>query len=158
IQQGTGTTVLTANNTYTGSTTIAAGTLQLGNGGTTGGIIGDVVDNGTLTFNRSDLLPIIGTISGTGNVVQQGSGITALHGNNSYEGTTEVNAGTLLVNGNQSLATGATSVASGATLGGTGTIGGDVTIADTATLSPGDFGTLPGTLAINGDLALTSGS
>ena len=31
-QIGTGTTILTANNTYTGTTTITAGTLQLGKG------------------------------------------------------------------------------------------------------------------------------
>ena len=35
---GTGTEVLTFNNTYTGSTTISSGTLQLGNAGTTGSI------------------------------------------------------------------------------------------------------------------------
>ena len=34
-QLGAGTTILTANNTYTGGTTINAGTLQIGNGGTT---------------------------------------------------------------------------------------------------------------------------
>ena len=35
-----GTTILTGANTYTGGTTISAGTLQLGNGGTTGSIVG----------------------------------------------------------------------------------------------------------------------
>ena len=49
-----GTTILTANNTYTGGTTISAGRLQLGNGGSSGSIIGNVVDNGTLAFNRVD--------------------------------------------------------------------------------------------------------
>ena len=47
-QIGAGTTILTGNNTYTGGTTISAGTLQLGNGGTTGSIVGNVIDNGTL--------------------------------------------------------------------------------------------------------------
>ena len=37
-QIGTGTTVLTGANTYTGPTQISAGTLQIGNGGTTGSI------------------------------------------------------------------------------------------------------------------------
>jgi hypothetical protein len=36
---------LTDNNTYTGGTTITGGTLQLGNGGTSGSIVGNVVDN-----------------------------------------------------------------------------------------------------------------
>ena len=38
--------ILTGANTYTGGTTITAGTLQLGNGGTTGSIAGNVVNNG----------------------------------------------------------------------------------------------------------------
>ena len=37
-QTGTGTTILIATNTYTGGTTIGAGTLQVGNGGTAGSI------------------------------------------------------------------------------------------------------------------------
>ena len=35
---GTGTTTLTGTNTYSGTTTISAGTLQVGNGGTTGNL------------------------------------------------------------------------------------------------------------------------
>jgi autotransporter-associated beta strand protein len=52
-----------ANNTYTGGTTISAGTLQVGNGFTTGSIVGDVIDNGTLAFNRANTLSFGGTIS-----------------------------------------------------------------------------------------------
>ena len=48
VQAGSGTLILTGNNTYTGGTTISTGTLQIGNGGTTGNIVGDVTDNGTL--------------------------------------------------------------------------------------------------------------
>ncbi|MBV8577535.1 MAG: autotransporter-associated beta strand repeat-containing protein [Acetobacteraceae bacterium] len=51
---GSGTTILTGSNTYSGGTTISAGTLQLGSGGTTGTIVGNVVDNGVLAFKRSD--------------------------------------------------------------------------------------------------------
>ena len=54
--------------------------------------------------------------------------------------------------------TGLVSVASGATIGGNGTIGGDVTVADGATLSPGSADGTPGTLAIAGNLNLSSGS
>src|SRR5262245_8212163 len=50
---GAGTLTFTANNSYTGPTTIAAGTLQIGNGGATGSIVGNVVDNAALVFNRS---------------------------------------------------------------------------------------------------------
>ena len=52
VTQGNGTTVLTAANTYTGGTTITAGVLQLGAGGTTGSIVGNVSNNGALAFNQ----------------------------------------------------------------------------------------------------------
>ena len=156
-QIGTGTTILAADNSYTGGTTISAGVLQLGDGTITGGITGDVVNNAALVFNRSDEVTFAGLISGTGRIEQAGSGTTILTANNSYAGTTTVGAGTLLINGDQSAATGATSVASGATLGGIGTIGGDVTLAGGATLAPG-AATGPGTLTINGNLALAGTS
>jgi autotransporter-associated beta strand protein len=94
-QNGTGITVLTGNSTYTGGTTINAGTLQLGNGGTTGNIVGNVIDKGILTFDRSDVLTFGGTISGTGSVQQNGTGTTILIGNNTYTGVTTISAGTL---------------------------------------------------------------
>ena len=50
---GTGTLVLGADNGYTGGTTITAGTLQLGAGGATGSLLGNVTNNGTLAFNLS---------------------------------------------------------------------------------------------------------
>ena len=50
VKIGTGTLTLTGANTYTGGTTISAGTLQLGNGGTSGSIIGNVVDDGTFAI------------------------------------------------------------------------------------------------------------
>ena len=153
---GAGTLTLTANNSYTGLTTISAGTLQIGDGGTTGSIAGNVLNNGALVFNRAGTLTMGGTIIGGGSVTQSGPGTTILTGNNSYAGPTSVNAGTLLVNGDQSGATDLTSVASGATLGGIGTIGGDVTIADGGTLAAGSNGV--GALTINGGLALGNAS
>src|SRR5207249_9662751 len=81
-QIGTGTTILTANNTYTGGATISAGTLQLGNGGTTGIVAGDVFDNGILAFDRSDNLTFPGVISGPGSLVNLGTGTLILTGSN----------------------------------------------------------------------------
>jgi fibronectin-binding autotransporter adhesin len=155
-QIGSGTTILTANNGYSGGTTISAGILQLGAGGATGGIAGDVVNNAALLFNRSDTVTFAGLISGAGRIEQAGGGITVLTAANSYADATTVSGGTLLVNGDQSAATGLTSVASGATLGGIGTIGGDVTVSSGATLTPGFDG--PGRLTINGNLTLSNGS
>ncbi|VVD70990.1 autotransporter outer membrane beta-barrel domain-containing protein [Pandoraea fibrosis] len=157
-QIGNGTTVLTGNSAYTGGTTISAGTLQLGNGGTSGSITGDVVNNSTLAFDRSDTATLGGVISGSGTVNQLGSGTTILSGNNSYAGATNVASGSLIVNGDQSAATGLTTVQSGATLGGTGTIGGTTVVANGGTLNPGNPGAVPGTLTVNGDLTLNTGS
>lgn len=95
-QAGPGTLVLTAANTYSGGTTIDAGArLQLGAGGTSGSILGDVANQGTLAFDRSDTVTFGGTISGSGGVEQNGTGTTVLGGPNTYAGATRVNAGTL---------------------------------------------------------------
>lgn len=152
-----GTTVFTANNTYTGSTTIdQTGTLQLGDGGNTGGVnaVSDIIDNGVLAINRTNDVLLGGVISGIGALQQIGNGITRLTGNNTYTGDTTVTSGTLLVKGNQSAATGVTKVSGTATLGGNGVIGGDVLMNDASTLSAGDGGA--GTLSINGNLQLGS--
>ena len=131
-QVGSGTTVLTGNSTYRGGTSISAGTLQLGNGGTTGSIMGDVTNNGKLVFNRSDDVIFPGTISGNGSVTQAGSGMTVLNTNNPYTGGTTVAAGVFVV-GDASHITAAlsgggnTTVTSGATLGGFGSVTGSVT-------------------------------
>ena len=86
---------LTGANTYTGGTTISAGTLQVGDGGTTGSIAGNVVNNGALAFNRSDATTFDGVISGTGSVTKSGAGTQTLTGDNTYTGTTTISAGTL---------------------------------------------------------------
>lgn len=113
-KNGSGTQILTGNSSYTGGTTISDGTLQLGNGGTSGIITGNVTDNATLVFNRSDNIKFSGSISGSGAVTQSGSGIDTLSASNSYSGATTVNSGTLVLQ-NQSSST-SFSIASGTTL------------------------------------------
>ena len=135
-QMGSGTTILTGNNTYSGGTTISGGTLQIGNGGTSGSIIGNVSNAGTLAFNRSDSLTVGGTISGTGSLEQNGSGELTLTGQNTYTGATTVNAGTLSVEG--TLVSNVT-VNAGGTLNGNGTTG-SVILSNGGILSPGNLG------------------
>jgi fibronectin-binding autotransporter adhesin len=154
-QIGAGRTILTSDSVYSGGTAINAGTLQLGNGGTTGAIVGNVANNGALVLDRSGTLSLAGSISGAGRLEQRGTGTTNLSGTNSYTGATEVVAGTLLINGDQSAASGLTDVGPGAKLGGSGIVGGSVDVADGGTLAPGNS---PGTLRINGDLVLAGGS
>lgn len=64
--------ILTGTSTYAGVTTIAAGTLQIGDGGTTGSIAGDVVNNANLVFKRSDTYAFTGAITGGGTVPYTG--------------------------------------------------------------------------------------
>ena len=92
---GTGALTLSGGNAYTGGTTVSAGTLQIGSGGTSGSILGNIVDNGALIFNRSDASTFAGVISGTGSVAMQGTGTLTLSGVNSYAGATTIASGTL---------------------------------------------------------------
>lgn len=156
-QAGRGTLTLTGVNTYTGGTTISLGTLQLGNGGTGGDITGDINNNGTLVFDRSDDISFANAITGAGGLVKAGRGVLILTRANGYTGSTQVKAGALFVDGDQSAATGTTTVANGATLGGKGTLGGDVVLSDGAILAPGSNDAV-GTLAINGSLVLSAES
>jgi outer membrane autotransporter protein len=116
-QFGTGKTVFTADNTYAGGTTIASGTLQLGDGGTAGAVVGNIVNNATLVVNRSNTLNLSGVISGSGALQQLGDGTTVLSGANTYSGATHVAAGTLKAGAaNTFSASSAHTVAAGATL------------------------------------------
>ena len=92
---GAGTLTLTGANTYSGGTTISGGTLQIGSGGNTGSIVGDIVNNAALTFNRSDDLTFSGAISGTGSLTKIGAGTLTLSGTNGYSGATTISSGTL---------------------------------------------------------------
>jgi len=89
--------IVTGDNTYTGGTTISAGTLQIGNGGTSGAVAGHILDNAALVFDRSDTLINSGAISGSGSLTQSGTGTLALTGSNTYSGGTTISAGTLQI-------------------------------------------------------------
>jgi fibronectin-binding autotransporter adhesin len=160
VKDDLGALILTGANTYSGGTTIGAGTLQLGAGGTTGRILGDVVDNGALVFDRSDTVTFAGVISGAGAVAQIGSGVTILTGDNPYAGGTTVSTGTLVVGdfAHPSAALsggGPITVAAGATLGGYGAVTGSVVnkgVIAAGNATPG-FGASPtGAFTIVGDL------
>ncbi len=99
-KDGLGTLTLTGANSYSGGTTITAGILQLGNGGTSGSVVGNVANSGVLAFNRSDVVTFAGTIAGTGGVWQVGSGQTTLTADSSgLSGVSRVYNGILSVDG-----------------------------------------------------------
>ena len=160
-QMGTGTTVLTGSNTYSGVTTITAGALQLGSGGTMGGIAGDVADNAALAIDRSDAVTLAGVISGVGTLTQKGTGTTVLTGANDYSGATAITAGTLQIgNGGATgaLGTGAVAdagslvfdLAGGATVGNAIAGGGSLTQEGTGTTVLGGASTYSGGTFITG--------
>jgi autotransporter-associated beta strand protein len=92
---GAGTLTLIASNSY-GATTISAGALQVGNGGTTGTLgTNAVINNAALIFNRSDNLTASNAISGAGSLTKLGAGTVILTASNSYGGGTLLNAGAL---------------------------------------------------------------
>jgi fibronectin-binding autotransporter adhesin len=90
---------------------------------------------------------------GLTNFAKSGTGQWILMGNNTYTGTTRVNAGTLLINGNQGGATGAVTVVAAGRLGGNGIVGGATTIS--GELAPGNS---TGTLTFLNGLTLNSNS
>lgn len=143
-KDGLGTLVLAGDATQAGGSTIRSGTLQIGTGGTSGSLRGNVVNDGTLAFNRSDSISFDGRISGTGRLAQLGAGATTLTGLSSHSGATDVFAGTLVVDG--AIANSAVLVHGGARLAGGGTVGA-TTVATGGTIAPG--GSL-GTLSVNG--------
>ncbi len=141
---GAGQVLLSGDNTYSGGTTVSAGTAtanaatSFGSGTVTlsgtgvvdvgGQAVANsfVVNGGTLqggTISVTKVTGSAGTISvnlnGTGGFTKSGAGTLILGGTNSYTGGTTINGGTLLVSGT----VGAVTVASGGTLGGNGFVG-----------------------------------
>ena len=155
---GSGTLTLTGDNTYTGVTTINNGTLQVGNGGTSGSLgSGNVTNNTALIFDRSDAHTVGNIIDGTGTVEKAGSGTLTLTGDNTYSGTTTISAGTVSIGTNSALGTGDLSL-DGGTLHTTANMTKTravSTTADGGTINV-DTGTsleLTGPVTVNGDLS-----
>jgi autotransporter-associated beta strand protein len=127
---GAGTIILANTETYGGTTTIGSGsTLQLGNGGATGGLpaAAAIVDNGTLAFNRGNAV-VQGTdfssaaITGTGGITQSGAATLTLNATNTYSGITSINSGSLSVSAVGNLGASAAANAINFPAGSTGTL------------------------------------
>ena len=98
IKTGSGTVVLSGANTYTGMTTISAGTVRVGNGGGTGQLgTGNITNNSALVFDRTGSFSVTNIISGSGTLSKTNTGTLTLGGAsaNTYSGVTIVNAGIL---------------------------------------------------------------
>lgn len=177
-KSGTGTVTLDTVNSYTGgntinagalivtgtlgggATTINGGTLQMGNGGTTGsfGDASAITNNGSLMFNRSNNLvqgTDFGTISGTGSVTKAGAGTLTLGGANSYSGGTTIDAGTVIFGNNTAFGSGAVTLNGGGLKASSGvTLANNIVVASAANIDMAGNNTgLAGN--ISGSAALT---
>jgi|GEM_PF-5684855 len=96
IKNGAGTVTIANPNTYTGGTTISAGTLQLGDGTANGTIAGNIANSAALSFRNGTAQTFANVISGAGTVTKNGNAVLTLSGTNTYTGTTIIaNAGVL---------------------------------------------------------------
>ena len=92
---GTGTQTLSGANTYTGATTISAGTLELTGDGALG--TGAVTNSATLKFNFSADKTLTNAISGAGAIVKEGTNTVKLDGAFSSTGNMAINGGKVSV-------------------------------------------------------------
>ena len=170
IKTGSGLWAITGDNSYTGVTIINGdgilkGTLQIGDGGTSGNLgSGSVINNSILSISRSDSFVLSNEISGTGDLVQSGTGITILTGNNTYSGTTYINKGILQIgNGYTSGTLGKGDVWTSNVMGGAGpwtlafNRSDDVTITNNMNGSGSITQTGSGTTTLTGSIGVFSG-
>lgn len=99
-KDGVGTLTLIGNNTYSGTTTISAGSLQIGSNSANGNIgtgAVSIASGANLTFlGLNGTSNFANTISGAGRVIKSGAGSTLiLSGNNTFTGGVSITAGTL---------------------------------------------------------------
>jgi len=97
---GTGTLIFSNDNTYTQTTTISTGVLQVGNGGGTGSLSTTaVINNASLVINRTAAVGFTtfdfnNVVSGTGTLTYSGPDTILVNGNNTYTGDTIITDGT----------------------------------------------------------------
>ncbi|MFO6298606.1 autotransporter family protein [Rahnella selenatireducens] len=101
-----GKTVVTGDlaNSGSGATTIDKNaTLQIGNGGETGTLDDNVVNEGELIFNRTNAYSFGNSIGGSGNLIKAGAGELTLGGTSDYTGITWLNDGAIVAGSDNAL-------------------------------------------------------
>lgn len=172
IKTGSSILTLTGHNTYTGPTTVNAGTLVVGSDtalgtgvlnaahGTTldANIASSLANNvnlgGNVTLGGSNELTLTGVIAGVGSLIKSGPADLVLNGANTYYGNTALNAGKLVVGNNTALGYGVLSAATGTTLdaGTAVSLGNQINLAGALNMGGSADLTLVGTVAGAGSL------
>ncbi|WP_077145328.1 autotransporter domain-containing protein [Sphingopyxis sp. KK2] len=80
-------------------TTEGDGFFQLGVGGTEGNFSGNIVNNGSFIFNRSDDYDFLGAFSGNGTLVKDGNSVLSFLGDYSFTGLTNILGGSVRIAG-----------------------------------------------------------
>jgi autotransporter-associated beta strand protein len=144
LKSGAGVMAFGGTNTYTGGTTISAGTLQLGTANDVANLneplgTGLVTNNASLSFASSQTVTVTNVVSGSGTLTVS-SGTAILLGANTYSGGGTVTNGTLLANNSTGSGTGSGNVTvnNGGALGGSGTISGNVAVNSGGKTFPGN--------------------
>jgi autotransporter-associated beta strand protein len=91
VKDGSGITTLTGANAYTGGTTVKSGILQ----GNTTSLVGNIANNAIVVFEQASDGTYAGNITGTGELIKDGSGKLILSGNNSFGAGILVSGGIL---------------------------------------------------------------
>jgi autotransporter-associated beta strand protein len=171
-KSGSGTLTFTRNNTYSGGTTISAGTLNAASNGALGsGAV--TISGGTLNLGTSSLANTItlssGSLAGSqlngdklvlqggevtgvvasGALSKTGSGTVTLSGANTYSGGTTVSAGTLVVNNADALGAGSVTLSGGSLDVKANTVAKDITLTSDSTVA-GANGTISGVISGSG--------
>jgi autotransporter-associated beta strand protein len=146
LKTQSGTLILTGANSQSG-TTIGQGTLQIGDGGTTGSLAGAITNNASLVYNRSDNLTQSASISGTGSLNKSGAGTLVLSASSIFSGGTTLSAGALRIENTSALGTGSLVQSDGAStlqINAGGTIASSMALYKVAFINGGN--TLSGTI------------
>jgi autotransporter-associated beta strand protein len=112
-KNGSQTLTFTNSNSFTGSTTVALGTLRLGNGVLRGSVAGNIANNSQVIFANPTSQAYSGNISGSGRLTAAGVGVLALSGTSSFTGGTTIASGTVAARSPRALGAGDVLVAAG---------------------------------------------
>src|SRR6266446_2609193 len=177
LKAGAGTLSLTGVNTYSGGTTVSAGTLQLSGSGTLGSTSGALtVNGGTLNLNGTN--QGVGNLTGSGGTILNNAtatNVTLTIGNNNgtggnYAGVianntsgtgtvalTKTGTGTITLSGTNTY-TGATTVSGGTLLVNGSTASGSAVSVNNSGTTLGGTGTIGGTVAVGSGANLLGGT